>query len=178
MTFYCQLPFAKPMICNSFFLSYVNYQMQVARYFIFLINFNERSRVFLHYISSKNCYFAKQSCNLFQVSANVTTGPQDGSPSAPRDVSLTRTVSSVTLHWRNSRQGSLPLLGYYIEARNTGVLLEPLCYLLVLCLYQQHRCVIGAPLLPFSLIVLATQLCYWSPSVTFQFMAILATQVC
>ncbi|KAF2352237.1 Immunoglobulin I-set [Trinorchestia longiramus] len=55
-----------------------------------------------------------------KVSANVTTGPQPGSPARPRDVTLSRTVSSVTLHWRNAHHGAMPLLGYYIEARTTA----------------------------------------------------------
>ncbi|MCL4132716.1 UNVERIFIED_CONTAM: hypothetical protein GTU68_036672, partial [Idotea baltica] len=52
-----------------------------------------------------------------QVKANVTTGPQPGSPARPKDVRLSQTVSSVTLHWRNSHPGNGPLLGYYIEAK-------------------------------------------------------------
>ena len=50
----------------------------------------------------------------------MTTGPQDGSPLSPSDVTLTKTVSSVTLHWRNSPPGKAPILGYYIEAKKTG----------------------------------------------------------
>ncbi|KAG7176448.1 sidekick-like 1 [Homarus americanus] len=52
-----------------------------------------------------------------EVQANVTTGPQPGSPSRPKDLTLTKTVSSVTLHWRNSHSGKGSILGYYIEAR-------------------------------------------------------------
>ncbi|KAK8382212.1 hypothetical protein O3P69_015266 [Scylla paramamosain] len=52
-----------------------------------------------------------------EVKANVTTGPQEGSPARPKDLSLTKTVSSVTLHWRNSHSGKGPILGYYIEER-------------------------------------------------------------
>ena len=57
---------------------------------------------------------------LLQVTANVTTGPQPGSPSRPKDLSVTKTVSSVTLHWRNAHHGKAPVLGYYIEARQLG----------------------------------------------------------
>ncbi|CAL4132916.1 unnamed protein product, partial [Meganyctiphanes norvegica] len=54
-----------------------------------------------------------------EVRANVTTGPQPGSPARPKDLTITKTVSSVTVHWRNSHQGKAPLLGYYIEAKKT-----------------------------------------------------------
>ncbi|KAK4323993.1 hypothetical protein Pmani_005348 [Petrolisthes manimaculis] len=52
-----------------------------------------------------------------EVRANVTTGPQPGSPARPKELTLTKTVSSVTLHWRNSHSGKAPILGYYIEAK-------------------------------------------------------------
>ncbi|XP_047493701.1 protein sidekick-like isoform X3 [Penaeus chinensis] len=52
-----------------------------------------------------------------EVKANVTTGPQPGSPARPKDLTLTKTVSSVTLHWRNSHSGKGSILGYYIEAK-------------------------------------------------------------
>ncbi|XP_050687397.1 protein sidekick-like isoform X4 [Eriocheir sinensis] len=55
-----------------------------------------------------------------EVKADVTTGPQEGSPARPKDLSLTKTVSSVTLHWRNSHSGKGPILGYYIEAKKTA----------------------------------------------------------
>ncbi|XP_034123900.1 protein sidekick isoform X7 [Drosophila guanche] len=51
------------------------------------------------------------------VSANVTTGPQDGSPVAPRDLTLTKTLSSVEIHWVNGPSGRGPILGYLIEAK-------------------------------------------------------------
>ncbi|XP_041447890.1 protein sidekick isoform X6 [Drosophila obscura] len=51
------------------------------------------------------------------VSANVTTGPQDGSPVAPRDLTLTKTLSSVEVHWVNGPSGRGPILGYLIEAK-------------------------------------------------------------
>ncbi|KAK7082428.1 Protein sidekick-2, partial [Halocaridina rubra] len=54
-----------------------------------------------------------------EVRANVTTGPQQGSPARPKDLTLTKTVSSVTLHWRNSHSGKGYILGYYIEAKKT-----------------------------------------------------------
>ncbi|XP_075159070.1 sidekick cell adhesion molecule isoform X3 [Haematobia irritans] len=51
------------------------------------------------------------------VSENVTTGPQDGSPVAPRDLILTKTLSNVEMHWLNGPSGRGPILGYYIEAK-------------------------------------------------------------
>ncbi|XP_055298306.1 protein sidekick isoform X12 [Sitodiplosis mosellana] len=48
---------------------------------------------------------------------NVTTGPQEGSPAALRDLLLTKTVSSVELHWKNGPSGKGPILGYYIETK-------------------------------------------------------------
>ncbi|XP_017852461.1 protein sidekick [Drosophila busckii] len=49
--------------------------------------------------------------------ANVTTGPQEGSPIAPRDLILTKTLSSVEMHWINGPSGRGPILGYLIEAK-------------------------------------------------------------
>lgn len=54
------------------------------------------------------------------VSENVTTGPQDGSPVAPRDLILTKTLSSVEMHWINGPSGRGPILGYLVEAKKRG----------------------------------------------------------
>ncbi|XP_063923433.1 protein sidekick isoform X3 [Zophobas morio] len=51
------------------------------------------------------------------ISSNVTTGPQEGSPSTPKELSLTKTLSSVELNWINGLTGKGPILGYYIESR-------------------------------------------------------------
>lgn len=51
---------------------------------------------------------------------NISTGPQEGSPVAPKQLSLTRTATGVDLHWMNSPSGKGPLLGYYIETRKKG----------------------------------------------------------
>lgn len=53
---------------------------------------------------------------------NVTTGPQDGSPAALRDLLLTKSISSVELHWKNGPSGKGPILGYYIESKKRGKL--------------------------------------------------------
>ncbi|KAF5283152.1 hypothetical protein FQR65_LT02664 [Abscondita terminalis] len=51
------------------------------------------------------------------VISNVTTGPQEGSPGTPRELTLIKTLSSVEFHWLNGPTGKGPLLGYYIESR-------------------------------------------------------------
>ncbi|XP_051172890.1 protein sidekick isoform X3 [Leptopilina boulardi] len=51
------------------------------------------------------------------ISGNVTTGPQEGSPMVPSDLSVSKTVSSVDLQWKNGASGKGPILGYYIETR-------------------------------------------------------------
>ena len=51
---------------------------------------------------------------------NVTTGPQPGSPGRPRDLVLSKTISSVRLSWTNGNSGKGPILGYYIESRRKG----------------------------------------------------------
>ncbi|XP_068898271.1 protein sidekick isoform X6 [Tenebrio molitor] len=51
------------------------------------------------------------------ISNNVTTGPQEGSPSTPKELTLIKTLSSVELHWVNGLTGKGPILGYYIESR-------------------------------------------------------------
>lgn len=54
------------------------------------------------------------------ISGNVTTGPQEGSPVAPKDLILSKTVSSVDLHWLNGPSGRGPIIGYYIECKKRG----------------------------------------------------------
>lgn len=54
------------------------------------------------------------------ISGNVTTGPQEGSPMAPSNLGVTKTVSSVELQWINGASGKGPILGYYIETRRKG----------------------------------------------------------
>lgn len=51
---------------------------------------------------------------------NVTTGTQEGSPAGLRDLLLTKTVSSVDLHWKNGPSGKGSILGYYIESKKRG----------------------------------------------------------
>jgi protein sidekick len=54
------------------------------------------------------------------VTGNVTTGPQDGSPAKPKDVVMSKSVSSVDMHWVNGPSGKGPILGYYIQSKRTG----------------------------------------------------------
>ncbi|XP_031349288.1 protein sidekick isoform X2 [Photinus pyralis] len=51
------------------------------------------------------------------VVSNVTTGPQEGSPGTPRELTLVKTLSSVEFHWLNGPSGKGPLIGYLIESR-------------------------------------------------------------
>ncbi|XP_076674857.1 sidekick cell adhesion molecule isoform X2 [Andrena cerasifolii] len=55
------------------------------------------------------------------ISGNVTTGPQEGSPMAPSNLAVTKTVSSVELQWANGASGKGPILGYYIETRRKAM---------------------------------------------------------
>ncbi|XP_039313553.1 protein sidekick isoform X8 [Solenopsis invicta] len=55
------------------------------------------------------------------ISGNVTTGPQEGSPMEPSNLSVTKTVSSVELQWTNGASGKGPILGYYIETRRKAM---------------------------------------------------------
>ncbi|XP_076288638.1 sidekick cell adhesion molecule isoform X2 [Lasioglossum baleicum] len=55
------------------------------------------------------------------ISGNVTTGPQEGSPVAPTNLAVTKTVSSVELQWTNGASGKGPILGYYIETRRKAM---------------------------------------------------------
>lgn len=51
---------------------------------------------------------------------NITTGPQEGSPVAPKELILTKGVASVDMQWINGPSGRGPILGYYIEAKKRG----------------------------------------------------------
>ncbi|XP_046680839.1 protein sidekick isoform X3 [Homalodisca vitripennis] len=56
------------------------------------------------------------------VRGNVTTGPQEGSPTRPKELTLGKTVSSVELHWVNGASGKGPILGYYFQSRRKAVM--------------------------------------------------------
>ncbi|XP_039082013.1 protein sidekick-1 isoform X2 [Hyaena hyaena] len=52
-----------------------------------------------------------------ELQANVTAGPAEGSPGSPRDVSVTKSTSELTLQWTEGSSGRTPTTGYVIEAR-------------------------------------------------------------
>jgi hypothetical protein len=54
------------------------------------------------------------------VTENVTTGPQDGSPAKPKDLVMSKSVSSVDMRWKNGPSGKGPILGYYIQSKRKG----------------------------------------------------------
>lgn len=58
------------------------------------------------------------------ISGNITTGPQLGSPVAPSELVISKTVTSVDLQWVNGASGKGPILGYYIETRHKGEFYE------------------------------------------------------
>uniref|UniRef100_A0A8C9DA08 Sidekick cell adhesion molecule 1 n=1 Tax=Panthera leo TaxID=9689 RepID=A0A8C9DA08_PANLE len=52
-----------------------------------------------------------------ELQANVTAGPAEGSPGSPRDVSVSKSASELTLQWTEGSAGRTPTTGYVIEAR-------------------------------------------------------------
>ncbi|CAG0892307.1 unnamed protein product [Darwinula stevensoni] len=48
--------------------------------------------------------------------ANITTGPQLGSPGPLEDLQVRETLSAFSLHWSNGRSGRGPILGYLIQS--------------------------------------------------------------
>uniref|UniRef100_A0A8C3XAQ0 Sidekick cell adhesion molecule 1 n=1 Tax=Catagonus wagneri TaxID=51154 RepID=A0A8C3XAQ0_9CETA len=52
-----------------------------------------------------------------ELQANVTAGPAEGSPGPPRDVSVTKSASELTLRWTEGSAGRTPTTGFVIEAR-------------------------------------------------------------
>ncbi len=51
------------------------------------------------------------------ISGNVTTGPQEGSPVALRELLLSKNLASVDLHWMNGLLIKDKVLGYLIESK-------------------------------------------------------------
>ncbi|KAJ8384733.1 hypothetical protein AAFF_G00199390 [Aldrovandia affinis] len=52
-----------------------------------------------------------------RVEANITTGPGEGAPGPPGEPFISRSSSSITLHWANGDPGQAPITRYVIEAR-------------------------------------------------------------
>ncbi|CAH0555093.1 unnamed protein product [Brassicogethes aeneus] len=51
------------------------------------------------------------------ISNNITTGPQDGSPGTPRELSIIKTLSNVEMRWSNGPTGKGPIEGFYVESK-------------------------------------------------------------
>ncbi|XP_048522895.1 protein sidekick [Dendroctonus ponderosae] len=51
------------------------------------------------------------------ISNNVTTGPQEGSPGSPKELTVVKQLSNVELHWLNGPTGKGPISGYYLESQ-------------------------------------------------------------
>jgi protein sidekick len=60
------------------------------------------------------------------VTGNVTTGPQEGSPAKPKDLAMSKSVSSVDMRWANGPSGKGAIVGYYIQSKRTGNTLDAL----------------------------------------------------
>nr|XP_023670687.1 protein sidekick-1 isoform X1 [Paramormyrops kingsleyae]XP_023670688.1 protein sidekick-1 isoform X1 [Paramormyrops kingsleyae] len=52
-----------------------------------------------------------------ELEANITAGPVEGSPSSPTKMSITKSSSSLTIHWSPGDKGAGSITGYVIEAR-------------------------------------------------------------
>ncbi|XP_069066064.1 protein sidekick-1 [Pleurodeles waltl] len=52
-----------------------------------------------------------------ELQANITAGPVEGAPGSPREVSVTKSSSALTLQWAEGSSGNRPTMGYVIEAR-------------------------------------------------------------
>ncbi|XP_064171799.1 protein sidekick-1 [Anguilla rostrata] len=52
-----------------------------------------------------------------ELEANITAGPVEGSPGSPKQMSITKSSSGVTIHWSAGDTGAEPVTGYVIEAR-------------------------------------------------------------
>nr|XP_020469940.1 protein sidekick-1 isoform X2 [Monopterus albus] len=51
------------------------------------------------------------------IQANITAQPVQGSPGSPMEMSITKTSSSLNIHWSEGDIGAAPVTGYVIEAR-------------------------------------------------------------
>ncbi|KAJ8372867.1 hypothetical protein AAFF_G00276400 [Aldrovandia affinis] len=52
-----------------------------------------------------------------ELEANITAGPVQGSPGSPIQTSITKSSSSLTIHWSSGDTGAGPVIGYVVEAR-------------------------------------------------------------
>uniref|UniRef100_A0A3Q3VZI8 Uncharacterized protein n=1 Tax=Mola mola TaxID=94237 RepID=A0A3Q3VZI8_MOLML len=51
------------------------------------------------------------------IQANLTAKPVQGSPGSPMDMSITKTSTTLTIHWSGGITGAAPVTGYVIESR-------------------------------------------------------------
>ncbi|XP_078096275.1 protein sidekick-1 [Mustelus asterias] len=65
------------------------------------------------------CFHVQAKTYTFgpEIKANVTPGPEEGSPGPPLNPSISETGSTLTIHWTQGLLGAGPLKGYVIEAR-------------------------------------------------------------
>lgn len=103
---------------KQFYILFTDYSKQVKQRvtdrFLFIHNLEER----VAYTFSVRAQTIDYGPSVI---GNVTTGPQSGSPGRPRDLELSKTMSSIKLSWTNSNSGRGPILGYYIESRRKGM---------------------------------------------------------
>lgn len=55
-------------------------------------------------------------------SSNMRVSNTTGSPGSPRDMSITKTSTTLTIHWSEGITGAAPVNGYVIESRSSGKL--------------------------------------------------------
>ncbi|XP_051877097.1 protein sidekick-1 [Pristis pectinata] len=65
------------------------------------------------------CFHVQAKTYTFgpEIKANITPGPEEGSPGPPLDPSISESASTVTIHWAPGMPGAGPIKGYVIEAR-------------------------------------------------------------
>ncbi|KAJ8389678.1 hypothetical protein AAFF_G00115540 [Aldrovandia affinis] len=65
------------------------------------------------------CFHVQAKTTSFgpELGANITAGPVDGSPGSPKQMSITKSASALTIHWSAGDTGAGTLTGYVIEAR-------------------------------------------------------------
>lgn len=51
-----------------------------------------------------------------------------GAPGSPREMSITKTSTALTLHWSEGDIGSAPITGYVVESRPSGRLMQLFIY--------------------------------------------------
>ncbi|XP_069762286.1 protein sidekick-1 isoform X2 [Narcine bancroftii] len=65
------------------------------------------------------CFHVQAKTYIFgpEIKANITPGPEEGSPGPPLNPSISETASTVTIHWTQGMPGAGPIKSYAIEAR-------------------------------------------------------------